>query len=260
MWEKFISDNYLNILCVACHYSIRYSNSDEYAMRDSSLLESVFYLKNNTEQKMIDMFVLEYLQPDDENKFKGLTWKNMMYLWKHFLDKKKLPMIMFKNDFRNHILKIYSNKNYNETTEIFSGIHSRFLPIIENFICFWDKTMIYDENEDSLEIEETTILFKKWSNNNTINETQVLDLILYYYPDVKIIEEKYIQKYKCNLWNKNDDIQKAMTSFMENNENNTLYSAYNYYCKFYSGSQPALLVSKNYFDEYITENIPNILL
>ena len=54
---------------------------------------------------------------------------------------------MFKNDFRTHILEKFSSDNYNENTEIFSGIYSRFLPLIETFINFWNTTMISDENE-----------------------------------------------------------------------------------------------------------------
>lgn len=260
LWNYYFSDNFINFLCVACHYSIRYSSSDEYLIRDSFLAENVLYLKNNTIEKILDMFETEYLQPNYETKFKGLTLKNMMYLWKHFLDKKKLPMIMLNN---NCIIKKFSNKDYNESTEIFSGIYSKFLPKIESFLDFWDKTMVYDDNDHLLEIEEITILFKRWYGRIIkINESQVLDIISYYFADVEITFEKYIQKYKCSLWDKDHDIETAMKCYIEDNKNEdiTLYNAYTYYCKYYSGSENGLLVSKKYFDKYITKNYPNIII
>lgn len=268
LWEDFLNSFYINLICVACHYSIRYSNSDEYAKRDNALNDSVFYLKNNSPKQIIDMFTEEYLIVDSGHKFNGLTWKDMSYLWKHFLDRKRLPTPMFKGDFRDYILNKFSENNhenndslpiYNETTEKFVGIYSKHLPSIECFITFWKENMVNDDDEDLLEIEEIALMFKRWNNNiSNLSESQILDLIRFYFPCVIIENDKYIQKYKCSLWDKKNDIDTAMRYMLEENLN--VYDAYNYYCKLFSGSQNMILVSKKYFENYISVAYPDVIL
>jgi hypothetical protein len=57
---------------------------------------------------------------------------------------------------------------YNEPSDEFRGVYSRYLPIIENFIKFWDETMVVDEFETDFEVDELSMLFKVWcSSTNT---------------------------------------------------------------------------------------------
>ena len=258
VWMPFFTQFGLDIICIACHYSIRYSNSDEYASLDNVLSERVFYLKNTTQSNIVDLFTNKYLYDkgincDNDKCYSGLSWKDMQFLWKQFLDNEKIPMIMFHNIFKQHILQKYS---YDEETELFVGIYSKYLPSINKFINFWNENMEYDESESDLEIEEISILFKKWcKSSSNMNETQLLDIISCYYPDTEIENDKYIQKYRCRLWDKEADILTAINKLAEDNVNeHSIYSAYMFYCKFYSsnGEPNHILVSKTYFEKYLS--------
>ena len=69
--------------------------------------------------------------------------------------------------------------------------------------------MEHDEFETDLEIEEVMLIYKKWLNDQSIqiNEKQVFDILQYYFPDVETENEKFINKIRCKLWDKNLDIQ-----------------------------------------------------
>ena len=89
------------------------------------------------------------------------------------------------------------NDRYVADTDSFQNIFSNFLPEIQRFLTFWDSTMVCDESEQGLEIEEIKYLFNKWRNNQNekilgINDERIIDIICYYYPDIVIESEKYI--------------------------------------------------------------------
>jgi len=207
-----------------------------------------------------------------------ITWKNMQYLWKHFLDTKNLPPIMFLNTFKCALqqkLSIY----YSEDQDSFIGICSKHLPAIQKFLYFWNETIVLDSTECDFEIEEIVSLFKKWCNINNIgsinmNDKQIIDLIQYFFPTIEIERDKYISGICCGLWDKQQDIQTALDSMKElirSKKSNTgvsspglnhhisIYDAYTYYCKFFS-SGSSLIVSKTYFEKYIFENFEDYII
>ena len=60
------------------------------------------------------------------------------------------------------------------------GIASKYLPIIQRFIGFWEETMSEDVDNE-LEIDEVARLFKMWNDRNGggtiyMNQSQLLDL------------------------------------------------------------------------------------
>jgi hypothetical protein len=298
----------LDLICVACHYSIRFNNSDDYVNNYSShhlFTQNVFYLKDIQPIDMVNKFIDEYLQitssstnaknilsnqlftNKETDKDKGslvratqITWKNMQYLWKKFLDSKELPNIMFLQTLKNLLLERL-NDYYDENMDSFIGICSEHLPSIQQFIQFWSETISIDENEIDFEIDEIIIIFKQWCEtkreiSSTLNDKQILDLISYYYPDIEIEKDKYICKIKCSLWDKQIDIQVALDNLKDtmrlkyyneyNNVSNyervtspidgrniSIYDAYNYYCRFFSTINGKLIVSKSYFEKYIME-------
>jgi len=305
LWIPIVNNLCLDLICVACHYSIRFNNSDDYAIKYSNyntLIDNVFYLKNIQPIDMVNKFIDEYLQinvnssnnktllttqmfTNKENekhllRATQITWKNMQYLWKKFLDGKELPNIMFLQTLK-HLLVERLNEFYSEDMDSFIGICSEHLPVIQQFLQFWGETVSIDENEIDFEIEEIIILFKQWCETkremvNTLNDKQILDLISYYYPDIEIEKDKFICKIKCSLWDKQIDIQVALDNLKDtlrlkyyneyNNVSNyervnspidgrniSIYDAYNYYCKFFSNINGKLIVSKSYFERYIME-------
>jgi hypothetical protein len=308
VWVSLINNYMLDLICVACHYSIRFNNSDDYVNNYSShhlFTQNVFYLKDIQPIDMVNKFIDEYLQitssstnaknilsnqlftNKENDKDKGslvratqITWKNMQYLWKKFLDSKELPNIMFLQTLKNLLLERL-NDYYDENMDSFIGICSEHLPSIQQFIQFWSETISIDENEIDFEIDEIIIIFKQWCEtkreiSSTLNDKQILDLISYYYPDIEIEKDKYICKIKCSLWDKQIDIQVALDNLKDtmrlkyyneyNNVSNyervtspidgrniSIYDAYNYYCRFFSTINGKLIVSKSYFEKYIME-------
>jgi len=297
VWNKIIHNLSLDLLCVASHYSLRYGSSDEFVTsysNDDEMLFSAFYVKNMDPNMLITTFITEYLDitlpdkntisnivPENQDgiiRAPQITWKNMQYLWKHFLDTKNLPPIMFLNTFKNALqqkLSIY----YSDDQDSFIGICSKHLPAIQKFLHFWDVTIVLDSSECDFEIEEVVSLFKKWCNINNIgsvnmNDKQIIDLIQYFFPTIEIERDKYISGICCDLWDKQQDIQTALDSMKElirsKKSNNgvsspglnhhiSIYDAYTYYCKFFS-SGSSLIVSKTYFEKYIFENLEEYII
>lgn len=276
-WSSNITQHVLDIVCVACHYSMRYKSSDEYLLEssnDNELLKSVFFMKEIQPSDLIGQFVGEYLDINNTQESHQsnmiISWKNMQYLWKQFLESKNLPSIVFMQTLKQLVieqLKTY----YKEEQDIFVGIYSKHLPAIQKFLSFWNETMIFDETETDLEIEEIIILFKKWCQTKNespsqLNDKQILDLLINYYPNIEIENDKYISKTRSILWDKQMDIEVAMDKLKEsirhkhNNElrptspssnmNYSIYDAYSFYCK-QNNSQN---VSKSYFEKYIFDN------
>ncbi len=284
VWFPIVHTNALDIICVACHYSNRYDTSDKFVAEisnDQQLIDNVFYMKNVSQSQLISMFITEYLdvkpssQLSTSERRNQLPWKTMQYIWKLYLESKNLPNIVFQQTLKTHLtnqLKDY----YNEETDSFTGVNSRYVPIIKKFLHFWENN-IQEDDCGEYEISELCFLFKKWSQNNgdpvkSVTEKQVLDLITYFYPNINIEREKYIYRIKCGLWDKQVDIQIALENMKQElkNEyvpNNPLYNeiaicdAYVYYCKLMSASKnQELIVNKSYFEKQVFEWLSDYII
>jgi len=296
VWNSIITQTGLDMICVACHYSERYCSSDNYALQysnDAELINDVFYLKQNTTADIIKTFVSEFLNIEPRNQLINadtlsrntqITWRDMQYLWKNFLEARRLPSIMFFQTLKTQLVASLS-QYYNETTDSFVGICSKHLPEIQKFLAYWEETIIVDENEMDFEIEEIIILFRKWctANNETatnLNDKQILDVISYFYPELEIERDKYISHIRSTIWDKQLDIQVALDN-MKNNirekdaqnqgdrvqspslrSNISIYDAYRFYCKYYSNlnSVNKLIVSKAYFEKYVFDNLSQYII
>ena len=207
-----------------------------------------------------------------------ITWKNMQYIWKQFLEIKNLPSVMFLNTFKSILIEIMPG-NYNAESDTFSGLYCNYLQSIQHFLTFWEESIIYDENEFDFEVEELSFVFKKWCKEDTlglsyINDNQIIDIVSYFFPNIEIEKNKYIQGIRCVLWDKQMDIQivldKMRETYKQNyhdkmishiNQNISIYDAYIFYRMFYSNSiEPKLLVSKSYFEKYIFDNLTQYLI
>lgn len=289
-WTNLISIHALDIICVACHYSIRYESSDDYLLKhshDMDLTMSACYLKDKSQVDIVDRFITSYLDIHknsvdvanvniiDTQTIRGtqITWKNMQYLWKHYLDMCGLPSVMFLLTFKTILtdkLMMYYNKDH----DTFIGICSKHLPAIQTFLSFWDETIITDETETEFEIDEVVTLFRRWCELNrhnvtTLNDKQILDIIAYFFPAVDIERDKYLAGIRCSMWDKQLDIHIALDSMKgvlrethtgterslspSVNRNIAIYDAYIFYCKYYTNSSDTyhLIVSKAYFEKYI---------
>jgi len=242
--NKMLTDNGLDLLCVACHYSNRYQNSDNYAGKysnDDAFYRSVFQLKDINPETLVSAFINEYLRVVPNNakitasggvvvgemtfKSSSISWKNMMYLWKHFLEARRLPNVVVSAKLRQELVGVLG-AYYKEEDETFYGINSKHLPSVCKFIQFWEDTMEYDESEIELEVGEISVLFKKWCESRkemmfSVSEKQVVDLITFFYPDVEIDQDKFVYKIRCSLWNKQMDILMAVDNLKDRFPENT---------------------------------------
>jgi len=289
LWISLVMQFALDIICVACHYSIRYGSSDDFVLKysnDSELTKNVMFLKDITPSELTESFITQYLEFGRTGSFTGemeprteetnasriISWKNMQYLWKHFLDANQLPSVIFQNNLKSFLVEKLPDY-YREDSDAFFGVFSRFLPSIQLFLQFWKDTIVKDETESGFEIEELSSLYRQWSINNIsinkitnalLSDKQILDLIIYFFPTIDISRDKYLSNVRCILWDKQLDIQVAMNQMQQdlslrdssgNLTSVTNYDAYLYYCKYYSTMNennpkqtPKLLVSKSYFE------------
>jgi hypothetical protein len=267
----------LDLLCVACHYSTRYTNSDNFLETkiEDELKNRVLFLKMNTPKTIIDTFCEQCIEQLPNVKMDNslnananvkkmnysITWKNMHFIWKKFLSNMGMPNIIFYNTIKN-ILK--ERFEYDETNDTFYDVTSKYLPVVSEFIKFWDDTIIYDIEfngslqltsplcsptdyyllntydptanvvldanvppdtnvfTNELEIGEILALFKYWCKTNnsdipttimslsTFYENEIIKLLRHFYPNIKILDNKFIPNIQCNMWNKNKDIDNAL--------------------------------------------------
>ena len=293
-WSTIIKYHTLNILCVAAHYSNRYGSAEDYLNNNcdnKELVKYANYLVKLTPHKIVDLFLSEYIIiviPGTTISHPKLSWRNMQYLWKKFLDKLQLPSVIFQQNLKNILIQKLET-NYSVEHDSFINLSSKFLPSIQKFMQFWDENMVEVEvnvesvKDDLLEFETEEILqlYRNWlgvGNTGTtlLSEKEIADLISYFYPNVEIDQEKYVKGIRCMLWDKQMDVQIAMDQLWEyektkspKNRTNiddkvSIYDAYVWYSDYYSPVRngkvsPAkhnvkILVSKSYFEKYVCEH------
>lgn len=293
-FDAGFNDRGLDILCVACHYANRYTSSDNYLLKysnDADLVNAVFFLKNISPDTLVDMFIGEYIGVDTKVSSVDIkiSWKNMSYLWRHFLEAKHLPNVIVAAKLKTYLTTRLADY-YNVDVDAFTGINSKYLPSVCKFLQFWEDTMEPDDTELELEISEVAVLFKKWTESRResanqfhekqLSEKQICDLIVYFYPEVEIEGEKYIYKIKNKMWDKQLDIQMAMEDLKDRLgcegwrqviDHVSLYDAYVHYSNYMNGAvakgeegkrrRPSsgnlaairIIVSKQYFDRFLRE-------
>ena len=264
----------IDIFCVAAHYSQRYENAEQFLnaqCKDNETYDRVLYLKHHPEDVLIDKFVETCTEPSPQSNM-SISWKNMMYLWKVFIDEERIPNVFFTHSLKTRLMKRLPG--YSETTDSFLQLASKHLPLVARFKDFWTQTMTVNPNdEDELEIDEFTALFKHYhhslshqsgqtspqlqSHNHT--DAAFLGLIRHFYPDIVIENDKYLMHTSCTLWNKRGDVLAAMHEHAAaQTTQQTPYKAYEFYCQQqrlkHKTNSNALNVSKKYFEKVYNAN------
>ena len=290
VWGNVLSHAAIELLCVAAHYSIRYQNSDTFLSEfshDEQLAATAFYLKTHSKEYLVREFVGEYVQVErrlsasSESEMlvptTAITWRNMQFLWKHFLRSRSLPAVMFQQTLKELIVDALGD-HYREETDSFVGITSKHMPQIRRFLSFWEETITVGDSV--YEIDELCTLFKRWMGANSsasmIGDRQMQDLIAFYFPEIEMENHKYVYGIRCSLWDKPMDIQESLDHLkeylngMREDEQDGLYFAvengesflttgisihdmYLWYCKYMQDkyTSKTLLVSKSFFEKYI---------
>lgn len=297
IYENMLSTNGLDILCVALHYSRKYSSSDEYIMdksNDTEFTQYILDLKHTSPLEKLQQFVREYINvyenkeelqeqepgqifltsssPPEESfllnhlqtwgTVKTISWGEIQYLWKEFLQVHKLPPNLYQTVYKKILTDTCFPGKYNAEKDVFSPLGSSHIPLIQKFLKFWNETTVEDSSSYvELEIEEISTLFSRWIRNSgkknqkyLIKESKIVDILSYFKPELEIADNKYIYHVRNILWDKDMDIEIALGTLKDKTDL-TLYDAYLYYCKFHhtnleDGKKP-LLVSKSYFEKYV---------
>jgi len=265
----------IDIFCVAAHYSQRYENAEVFLntqCKDTATHERVLYLKHHPEDQLIAKFVTTCMEPSPQTSV-SISWKNMLYLWKVFIDDERIPNVFFVNALKARLTKHLPH--YSESADAFLQLTSKHLPRVSRFNDFWTHHIVVNANdEDELEIDEFTALFKRHYQqqqqqqqqqaqalqSHTHTDAAFLGLIRHFCPDVVIENDKHLMHVKCTLWDKRGEVVNAMHEYMELNATTTtsVYKAYEYYCqqqraKNQIANQPQLIVSKKYFEKICTD-------
>lgn len=281
-----LTKHMIDLLCVAAHYSQRYGSADAFIQKcdDVKLVDHALYLNRNTTENIIDTFLERTTTslpstslpstslplPSTSLTSTYISHKNMIFLWKNYLEEQNIPNIIFYTALKN-ILK--TKCKYDEDTDCYLDITSTKLPIVSKFIKFWDTTItdsvsymnvsymnVSYSNVSYLEVDELLVLFKQFNSsgktNINMNENLLVDLIHHFYPDIIIIDNKYIQNINCSLWDKRSDVVNSLEVFkMKCSEQEEHTKSLNDAYEYYTSCKHLINVSKNYFERIAIELI-----
>lgn len=269
-WKQLLKKSGLNLICVAAHYSNRYESSDNYldTKADEESRNYSYFLKNTTQQEIIGLFTNQCIQVTTTQN-NGIAWKNIHFIWKQFLSQHSLPKMIYSNTLKTKLKELYT---FDEATDGFMNIASKYLPIESDFLKFWDSTVLVEE-EGELEVDEICMLFKHWVkvkadsetamlSNGNIGEKYVIEILRHFLPDIEVVDEKYVLNVQCSLWDKGRDIKESFSHIKDvitsSQDCLTLISidqAYNHYFKFCHVKSYKFIVSKKYFEKYLNYEI-----
>lgn len=186
------SSRIIDLFCVASHYSTRYVCGDSYLEKycnNYSVINYALYLKNSSNINILSRFVNT---ATEECPGYNISWKNMMYLWKLFIEDEKIPNIFFNHSLKqlltthcselnlaietvkpsstgvaaNTAMHLWTHDSNNSANN--AGINeniiicnrtSKHLPFVCTFISYWENNVSCSsytllDNEDGDEFEE----------------------------------------------------------------------------------------------------------
>jgi len=260
--DDFLRENILNVLCVASHYSKRFSNADNFILHHCNtfdLIQNVMFLKNNELSNILKTFKKQYLEKTEHQRL-FITEKDLLFLWKDFLSERNLPQIIFSQDLKQQIQQ-HLDISYNDIFNYYPGYTSERLKLVQNFIQFCDTSIEKDTDEHDFELGELVSLYNIYLKQNNkshiyyLNEDNCKNILNLFY-DIEIVDDKYLLHIKCNLWDKDENIKKFLNNFYSKSDM-SLYDLYNEYCVYNSKNKHNLSVSKLFFNKFINREIDN---
>ena len=254
-WKSFIECNFLNFIAVCCHYSNRYKNSSRFfnSIKNVSIKNKLLYINLNTKKKMIEKFFSNTFKHE---KDKCVHIDDVLFLWEKYNEDNNLPDIIFKKDVIKFLKETYTIEN-----QCIQNNYNKIIDTNNAFRFFWNN-YIEENINDELEISEFYRLFLLCIENNNINitviEEEMNTLIKYFFPYIKIINNKVIQNISCNTWDKKKSVLDAINNKFKKKITNdlSLYDAYIMYCKYINKENKGYIVSKEYFFKYIDKILP----
>jgi hypothetical protein len=279
----------IDLLCIAAHYSERYTNSDNYLLTkaDEQVRHYSQFFCQNTADKIVDNFIKQCISvkqiQTQEAILNKLSWKNMHYIWKLYLSSINVPNMLYTNNLKD-ILKTklqfteHSDDDSVNKDPVFVNVTSKYLPSVSSFLTFWEKhiTIITSSIGDSViddeyEIDEIMSLYKNSDYKNvSIADKDIIKMIHHYFsPQVEVIDNKYITNISCNLWSKHDDVLKFLETYKGNVNNikkkndlisfDELYKSYKSFCQAKQlvdkDKRVMPIVSKQFFEKFVCQEL-----
>ena len=260
-WRTYIKYHILDILSVAIHYSKRYGSSDDYILSKSKSnprLQTVLFLSDKSKKDIVNDFLNEYLIKVDNNEVK-MTFDELLYVWKVFLKKNKLPNILFFKELNSIVDDILTTKD-----GFFIGVISKELSVTQHLHQFWRENIT--SNDDECEVSELLDIYTEWLKDNgfknkDLNEDNFLTLIDHFFkPELE--DNKIIKNINCKLWNKLQEIKivikdiRVSYNFSPDMFEKGITNLYQEYCNRAKSKFEYRIVSKKYFEKYINKIIP----
>lgn len=227
--KNTINDIGLDLMCVATYYSYFYGNSENYIQKlDESISNYILYFTKNSNEQIIDNFILNYLEVEEGISNNSISWKNMHYIWKIYLHNMKIPTFLYTNILQQLLISKLNHEILQNNEIYFKNVTSKYLPNVSSFLSFWNENILIETNTSSSECEydyEVSEILQLYKNSNyktgNLNCKNLLRLINhYFYPNVEIIDDKYIKNIKCSLWNKENEINDFLNSYKYNSLKN----------------------------------------
>ena len=271
--KNTINDIGLDLMCVATYYSNFYENSDNYISKlDENISNYILFFIKNTQEQIVNNFIENYIEIEDETSSNIISWKNMHYIWKIYLHNIKIPTFLYTNILQQLLL---SKLNHEINNEIyFKNVTSKYLPNVSSFLAFWNENIIIYSNETNFECDydyeasEILQLYKNsYHKSGNLNCKNLLRLINHYFcPSVEIIDDKYIKNIKCTLWDKETEINDFLNSYKYNSLKNyncntddciSIDKLYDIYKKQFH--QKTFIISYDYFRKYVHSQLQNFM-
>jgi len=231
--------NIVDIMCVASHYSKRFGNADSFLespyCKDAALAAHCFYLKTNDDAAIVNRFIATTTEPCNNSQH-AISWRKMQYLWKLFLEEERLPYVIFTNQLKARLMTLLphtivpggssapppADDDLHATdTLLFTSLTSKHLPIVSEFLSFWNETIEPTKDDDELELDELTVLFMsyikskklfhKTASNIKITDQFMCGLVKHFFSDVHIENDKYLINISSKMWNKKQEISQALS-------------------------------------------------
>jgi hypothetical protein len=265
----FQHEHAIDLFCVAAHYSSRFGSADNFIMthsNDIDLNNYTFFLKNNTEDNIINLFIKRFIDiPEKSEEYNlndhKISSKNMMYLWKQYIETERLPNVIFTNNLKGKFREVM---NYDESEDVFVGVTSKLLPNVSRFLLFWKDLIDVDlpeMNEEELEIDELCLLFYSSTKIHFTDKTMI-SLIKHYWTNVVIEDNKYLVNCRSKMWDKKKDISQILKQYQDRKQTKgeadegeefmidsvPISELYAFYSKHHKCKYVA---SKRYFERYL---------
>ena len=274
-----------DIMCVSVHYSNRYGNADKLLGTFDELGDRVLYFTYHQKSDILNAFV-EHSITVSETPHASISWNNMFYLWKHYLHSNNIPCVFYAKEFREFM---ESNAYFSSTANVFVGVTSKYLPLMQRFLSFWDTHMTVDGAYHlGYEIDEIMwVLNTRYirPGQHVFKRKDVLDIIINFLADsddaeqfdsgdenedikrnenvgkVGVVDGKYLIGVRCDLWDKSISIAASVSKYYADVYDpeqmaTSMDALYTYYVDYLTtATKKEMACSKEYFCDYMRRTI-----